>query len=137
MVVNHATFEVTTAVRGGGAFRGDEPLTASTVTRVEDAFVALSTFPGRMLQWKQFRAMGSCALALCDVATGAFDGYFDGGSVHAPWDYLGGLLICTEAGAVVEDAQARPLDIGDPNVRRQLIAGGTPELVAALRRAAG
>ncbi len=51
-----------------------------------------------MLAWKQFRALGSCALALCDVAYGALDGYFDAGSVHAPWDYLGGLLICTEAG---------------------------------------
>ena len=63
------------------------------------AFVALSTFPNRMLHWKQFRAMGSCTLALCDVAAGNFDGYFDGGSVHAPWDYLGGYLVCLEAGA--------------------------------------
>jgi myo-inositol-1(or 4)-monophosphatase len=105
--------------------------------RVEDAFVALSTFPGRMLQWKQFRALGSCALALCDVAAGVFDGYFDGGSVHAPWDYLGGYLICQEAGAVVKDHQNRPLGIGDPNARRHLIAAGTEELAAALAKAAG
>ena len=137
MVVNHATSEVTTAVRGHGAFRDDVQLRGSTVTRVEDAFVALSTFPNRMLHWKQFRAMGSCALALCDVATGAFDGYFDGGSVHAPWDYLGGYLVCTEAGAQVVDIHERPLGIGDPNARRHLIAAGTPELVAALTKASG
>jgi fructose-1,6-bisphosphatase/inositol monophosphatase family enzyme len=137
MVVNHATGEVTTAVRGAGAFRDDVPLRASTVVRVEDSFVALSTFPNRVLPWKQFRAMGSCALALCDVAAGAFDGYFDGGSVHAPWDYLGGYLACTEAGAVVVDRDDRPLGTGDPNVRRHLVAAGTPELLDALRRAAG
>jgi myo-inositol-1(or 4)-monophosphatase len=137
MVVNHATAEVTTATRGGGAFRDDQPLHASTVERVEDSFVALSTFPNRMLHWKQFRAMGSCALALCDVAAGNFDGYFDGGSVHAPWDYLGGYLICLEAGALVVDLADRPLGIGDPNVRRHLVAAGTPALLGALRKAAG
>lgn len=136
MVVNHATGVVTTAVRGGGAFRDDVELHASATARVEDSMVALSTFPGRMLPWKQFRAMGSCALALCDVAAGAFDGYFDCGSVHAPWDYLGGLLACTEAGAQVIDLGGRPLATADPNARRHLVAAGTPELLTALRTAA-
>ena len=61
----------------------------------------------------------------------------DGGSVHAPWDYLGGLLICTEAGGTVIDVGQRPLAVPDPNARRQLIAAGTPKLVEVLRRAAG
>lgn len=137
MVVNHATCVMTTAVRGQGALRNGEPILASPVTRVEDSFIALSTFPGRMLQWKQFRALGSCALALCDVAAGVFDGYFDAGSVHAPWDYLGGYLVCREAGALVVDQQDRPLAIADPNARRHLVAAGSPELLAALRKAAG
>ncbi len=137
MVVNHATSEVTTAIRGQGAYRDGVKLQASSAARVEDAFVAISTFPGRMLQWKQFRAMGSCALALCDVGVGAFDGYFDGGSVHAPWDYLGGYLVCLEAGAHVVDIQDRELATGDPNARRHLVAAGTPELLGALRKAAG
>lgn len=137
MVVNHATCVMSTAVRGQGAFRDDTQVYASDVGRVEDAFVALSTLPNRMLQWKQFRALGSCALALCDVAAGVFDGYFDGGSVHAPWDYLGGYLMCLEAGAQVVDLQDRPLALGDPNARRHLIAAGTPDLLSALRQAAG
>lgn len=137
MVVNHATCVMNTAVRGQGAFRDDTQVHASDVGRVEDAFVALSTLPNRMLQWKQFRALGSCALALCDVAAGVFDGYFDGGSVHAPWDYLGGYLMCLEAGALVVDLQDRPLALGDPNARRHLIAAGTPDLLGALRKAAG
>jgi fructose-1,6-bisphosphatase/inositol monophosphatase family enzyme len=137
MVVNHATAEVNTAVRGEGAFRDDVQLRASTVERIEDSFVAISTSPNRMLHWKQFRAMGSCALALCDVAAGNFDGYFDGGSVHAPWDYLGGYLVCSEAGALVVDLDDRPLGLGDPNIRRHLVAAGTTPLLSALRKAAG
>jgi myo-inositol-1(or 4)-monophosphatase len=136
MVVNHASGSVVTAVRGGGAFRDEVALQASGTERVEEAFVALSTFPGRVLPWKQFRAMGSCALALCDVAAGSFDGYFDCGSVHAPWDYLGGLLVCTEAGARVVDLQERPLVTADPTARRHLVAAGTAELLGALSRAA-
>ena len=86
-----------------------------------------------MLSWKQFRALGSCALALCDVAYGALDGYFDAGSVHAPWDYLGGYLICLEAGVKVVDTEDRPLGIADPNARRCIVAAGTPPLLQALR----
>jgi fructose-1,6-bisphosphatase/inositol monophosphatase family enzyme len=137
LVVNQATGTVSTATRGGGAFRDGELLHASEVTRVEDSFVALSTFPGRMLAWKQFRALGSCALALCDTAAGIFDGYLDGASVHAPWDYLGGALVCAEAGATVIDAGSRPIVVADPNARRHLVAAGTPALLDALRSAAG
>jgi myo-inositol-1(or 4)-monophosphatase len=137
LVVNQATGSTFRALRGEGATRDGRPLEPSTATRVEDAVVAISNFPGRMLAWKQFRALGSCALALCDVAYGALDGYFDAGSVHAPWDYLGGLLVCTEAGVQVIDTEDRPLAIADPNARRRLVAAGTPQLLKALRAAAG
>ena len=137
LVINHATGSSYRALRGSGASRDGVPLVPSTATRAEDAVVAISNFPGRMLPWKQFRALGSCALALCDVAYGALDGYFDAGSVHAPWDYLGGLLICQEAGVTVIDTEDRPLAIADPNARRRLIAAGTPQLVQVLRAAVG
>ncbi|HEY3723628.1 MAG TPA: inositol monophosphatase [Acidimicrobiia bacterium] len=137
MVINHATGSSFRALRGAGATRDGEPLEPSSATRVEDAVVGISNLPGRVLAWKQFRALGSCALALCDVAYGALDGYFDAGSVHAPWDYLGGLLICTEAGVTIVDAEDRPLGIADPNARRRLVAAGTPQLLQSLRAAAG
>ncbi len=82
--------------------------------------------------------LGSAALALCDVAAGHIDGYLDGlADQHAPWDYLGGLLVCIEAGATVVDAEARDLVVLESGVRRQLVAGGTPELVAALHEGLG
>lgn len=135
LVVNQATRSCNTAIRGQGAWRDGARMAASDSTRVEDAVVVIGSMPGRMLPWRQFRALGSCALALCEVAAGGFDGYLDGGSIHAPWDYLGGMLVCAEAGAQVVDALDRPLDTPDPGARRQLIAAGTPALLDELRSA--
>ena len=135
LVVNQATGVATTAVRGEGARRDGEPISPSKVERVSDGVVALSGRPGEWLPWKQFRALGSAALALCDVAAGAIDGLVDGGAWHAVWDYLGGLLICREAGAEVVDAAGRELVVPDVDVRRQLLAAATPALLEDLRRA--
>ncbi len=135
LVVNQATGVATTAVRGEGARRDGEPIAPGKVERVEDAVVTLSGRPGAWLPWKQFRALGSAALNLCDVAAGALDGLVDGGAWHAPWDYLGGLLICREAGAELVDAAGRDLVVTDPDARRQLLAAATPALLEELRRA--
>lgn len=135
LVVNQATGVATSAVRGDGARRAGEPIAPGKVERVEDAVVALSGRPGQWLPWKQFRALGSAALSLCDLAAGAVDGLVDGGAWHAPWDYLGGLLICREAGAEVVDVAGRELVVTDPDVRRQLLAAATPALLEELRPA--
>ncbi|HVW31660.1 MAG TPA: inositol monophosphatase family protein [Acidimicrobiia bacterium] len=135
LVVNQATGVAMTAVRGEGARRDGVPIGPSKVERVADGVVALSGRPTEWLEWKQFRALGSAALALCDVAAGAIDGLVDGGAWHAVWDYLGGLLICREAGAPVVDAAGRELVVADCAVRRQLLAAATPALLEDLRRA--
>jgi fructose-1,6-bisphosphatase/inositol monophosphatase family enzyme len=134
LVANQATGERFTASRGEGAWVDGLPIQPSSTTRIEDSVIAISGMPKRVLPWKQFRALGSVALTLCDVAAGRVDGYLDAhADMHAPWDYLGGLLVCGEAGAVVVDAQTRPLVTDDPAVRRTLIAAGTRDLVDALR----
>jgi len=132
LVVNQATGTESTATRGGGARRDGEAVHASSVTRIEDAFVSASGIPEPRPGWKQSRVMGSCALSLCDVAAGRFDGYLDLASVHAPWDYLGGALVCTEAGAVVADARGRSLVTREVSARRHLVAAGTHGLADAL-----
>ncbi len=133
LVTNQATGVRTTAIRGKGAWRDGEAVTASAVERVEAAVVSFSGTPRRLLPWAQFRALGSAALELCDVAAGALDAYLT--SWVAPWDYLGGLLACREAGAVVVDAHDGELVVDDPGERRQLIAASTPELLEAVRGA--
>jgi myo-inositol-1(or 4)-monophosphatase len=135
LVQNGATGARYTAVRGRGAQLDGVALTPSTTAEIGRAVVALSGWPPVPLAWRQFRALGSAALALCDVAAGHVDGYLDGAvNQHAPWDYLGGLLVCREAGALVVDAEARELAVLDGAARRQLLAAGTAEMLSALRR---
>jgi myo-inositol-1(or 4)-monophosphatase len=125
-------------VRGEGAYLDHRPIVSASTTEVERSVVGLSGWPHAPLPWRQFRALGSAALSLCDVAAGHLDGYLDGEpDQHAPWDYLGGLLVCQEANAVVIDAEGRDLLELGSDVRRQLVAGGTKELVAQLREGAG
>jgi len=121
------------AVRGGGARRDGRPIAPSACTAVGEAVVGLNGYPRAHLGWKQYRALVATALDLCAVATGALDGYVDctrRGS--APWDYLGGLLICQEAGAVVADAGGNDLVVRHPGERRVPVAAATPGLLAEL-----
>lgn len=124
------------ATRGGGARRNGRPLAPTGCTRLGDALVGLSGYPERWLGWRQFRALGAAALDLCAVAAGVTDGYVDcSWNAHGSWDYLGGMLVCQEAGAVVVDADGRDLVVLDHDARRTPVAAATPalldELVAA------
>lgn len=126
------------AVRGGGARRDGVPLRPTTVSTVRDAIVGLSGWPPAHLGWRQYRALGAAALDLCAVAAGVLDGYVDCSfDAHGVWDYLGGLLVCGEAGASVADALGRELVLRDPAARRTPVAAATPalldDLVAARR----
>lgn len=133
VVVNQASGARFEAVRGGGARCDGRPLRSSGCTALADALVAVSGLPARHLGWRQFRALGAAALDLCAVAGGAVDAYLDcGHDAHGPWDYLGGMLVCREAGAVVADLGGRPLDARGHADRRSPVAAATPELLAAL-----
>lgn len=132
-----------TAIRGGGASVDGVPLEPTRCTSVAAAVVGISGLPPEPLGWSQFRALGAIALDLCAVAEGTLDGYVDATtpSAHGAWDYLGGALVCAEAGARVADALGRDLTVLDPTARRTPVAAATPELldalVAARRRAVG
>jgi fructose-1,6-bisphosphatase/inositol monophosphatase family enzyme len=130
LVQNGATGARYSAVRGKGAQLDHATIAPAPTTEIERAVVALSGWPPVPLAWRQFRALGSAALALCDVAAGHLDAYLDGhADQHAPWDYLGALLVCEEAGASVVDAAGRELVAVDADVRRQLVAAGTQDLL--------
>jgi fructose-1,6-bisphosphatase/inositol monophosphatase family enzyme len=132
VVVNQVTGARYEAVRGGGARRDGQPISPSGVTELGDAMVGLSGLPPEWLGWKQFRAFGAVALDLCAVAEGLLDGFLDcSPSAHGSWDYLGGLLVCTEAGAAVADAAGRDLVVLDHGERRTPVAGATPALLEA------
>jgi myo-inositol-1(or 4)-monophosphatase len=129
VVVNQATGTRFEAVRGGGARRDGRPVVPSEVGELRQAFVAISGFPPRHLGWKQFRALGAAALDLCAVACGSLDAYVDcSRDAHGPWDYLGGMLVCTEAGARIGDAHGRALVTLGYDERRTPVAASTPQL---------
>jgi fructose-1,6-bisphosphatase/inositol monophosphatase family enzyme len=121
------------AVRGGGARRDGVAIKPSGQTSLRRSIVGLSGFPPRWLGWNQYRALGAAALDLCAVADGVLDGYVDcSRDAHGSWDYLGGLLVCQEAGAVVEEALGRDLVVREPTERRTPVAAATPALLAQL-----
>lgn len=133
LVINLASGDRFEAVRGGGSFCNGERLTPSGSTELRESLIALSGFPGKWLGWNQFRALGACALDLCAVAAGVVDGYLDcSWNAHGSWDYLGGMLVCTEAGALVVDAEGRDLVTFEHDDRRTPVAAATPALLAEL-----
>jgi myo-inositol-1(or 4)-monophosphatase len=122
-----------TALRGTGAAVDGVSIRPTTCTDTRDAFVGISGLPARPLGWRQFRSLGAAALDLCAVAEGTLDAYVDCSvSAHGPWDYLGGVLVCIEAGAIVGDALGRELVALDPRARRTPMAAATQPLFDAL-----
>lgn len=122
------------AVRSGGARRNGERLSVATDVSMADAIVGINGWAGVHLGWRQYRALGSAALELCALADGGLDGYLDlSGDGLAPWDYLGALLVCREAGVVVEDMAERSVDAVGPGDRRRIVASASRPLMAQLR----
>ena len=137
LVVNQASGVRFEAVRGGGARRDARPVHATTCRELGEAIVGLSGYPSHYLGWNQYRSLGAAALDLCAVAEGVLDGYaVVGGSKLGSWDYLGGMLICTEAGAVIGESLGRDLVTLEHGDRRTPVAAATPELLDQLTRAA-
>ena len=133
LVVNLVSGERFAARRGGGATRNGVAISPTASTDLAGSIVGLSGLPPHHLGWKQFRALGAVALDLCAVASGTLDGFIDcSPSAHGSWDYLGGLLVCHEAGAHVVDAEGRDLVVFDHAARRTPVAAATPALLDVL-----
>jgi fructose-1,6-bisphosphatase/inositol monophosphatase family enzyme len=136
VVVNQATGERFDALRGGGARLDGRAVAPTACTRLGNAVVGLAGWPSRHLGWRQYRALGAAALDLCAVACGRLDAYIDcTHDLHGPWDYLGGLLVCREAGAHAVDLEDRPLVVRDPDARRMPMAAATPALLDEVLKA--
>jgi myo-inositol-1(or 4)-monophosphatase len=137
LVRNLATGMTFSAVRGAGAFLDGRAIRPTGQTELGRAVIGLSGYPPRHLGWKQYRALGASALDISCVAAGLLDAFVDctAKAAHGPWDYLGGSLICSEAGAICVDAWDRDLLAREHEARRTPVAAATPELLAALLRA--
>src|SRR5665811_1183757 len=104
LVVNQATGTHYEAIRGSGATRDGQSIRPSGQRELSNSLVSFSGLPERHLGWGQVRALGAASLECCLVADGSLDLFTVAQhSVLSPWDYLGGLLIARESGAVVQD----------------------------------
>lgn len=116
------------AVRGGGAWLGNERLRVSTVDELGEALCGTG-FPFRkgkgdpeaymrlvgevVVGSHGVRRAGSAALDLAYVAAGRLDGFFEIGL--APWDVAAGILLITEGGGRVTGwpgDEAPPIETG-------------------------
>lgn len=136
VVANQATGVRFEATRGGGARCDGRPISPTSCGGLSAAIVAFSGYPRRHAGWAQYRSLGAAALDLCAVASGALDGFVDCAATSlAPWDYLGGLLVCREAGASIADAGGRDLVVRDGAARRAVVAAATTALHGELLQA--
>jgi fructose-1,6-bisphosphatase/inositol monophosphatase family enzyme len=132
VVVNLATGTRYAAVRGSGADRDGAALKPSGCQELSSAIVGISGFPGHHPGWAQFRTLGAASLEFCAVAEGVLDAYMlVGRSTLYGWDYLAGLLICHEAGAVMVERDGAELVVRDDAPRRPIVAA-TSQLAAQL-----
>lgn len=140
LVANLATGDRFEAIRGQGAWQNGEAIAPTSCPSLGQAVVGVTACPPKPIGARQVRALGAAALDLCAVAAGSLDAYvdFSRGS-HGPWDYLAGMLVCTEAGAHVAEANGRELVARGIEDRRVPVAAATPALLAEVMaaRAAG
>ena len=133
VVHDHASGVRWDAIAGGGARVDGAALPRRASVSLDEAIVAINALPSRNPGWGQFRCFGAAALDLCAVADGRFDAYVDFDvDALGPWDYLGGMLVCQEAGVEVADAFDRPLVTLDHAARRTPVAGTGEAFIALL-----
>ncbi len=123
LVTNQATGTRYDAIRGGGARKDGQTISPSGCTDLSSAIVGISGFPGTHPGWAQFRTLGAAALEFCAVAEGMLDAYMVvGSSTLYGWDYLAGMLIAHEAGAISADRGGADLVVRNDTPRRPVVS---------------
>ncbi|MDA9009647.1 inositol monophosphatase, partial [Alphaproteobacteria bacterium] len=106
--------EMFTSEKGRGAFLNDRRIRVSERERLEECVIgfgnqlrdsrSMEHVMGRLGNVTQSvgatRRMGSAALDMAYVASGRFEGFFEGGL--KPWDLAAGILLVKEAGGSVQ-----------------------------------
>ncbi len=101
-----------TATRGGGAFFNGKSIRCNDPVNLDRALigtgfvydVSMRAQQGKVVsallpQVRDIRRMGSAAVDICNVAMGAFDGYFEIGLKE--WDLAAAQLVASESGALI------------------------------------
>jgi myo-inositol-1(or 4)-monophosphatase len=128
VVINAASGQEFTAIRGRGATSGGRQLRVREARPLDRSVISTGYNYDPVIRARQaeavaqlvvrvadIRRFGSCALDLCALASGQYDGYVEEGPMA--WDHAAGGLIAEEAGAVVEvvpGASGRDLVVAAP-----------------------
>jgi len=132
-VENLALPTVFEALQGGGATKNTQAIRVDGSVDLSKSIVAVSSLPPTPIESWQFRCLGAAALDLSCVAGRSFDAYVDyGDNTHGVWDYLAGLFIAKEAGAIVGEVWDRDLITLDYAARRSPIAASSQSIFTAL-----
>jgi len=140
------------AVRSHGAFRNgvrisvpkkEKKLNSSIVgcayghAREEKEIYAMTSAIANLLRHGcgAIRQMGSTCLELCYVATGKLDVFYGGVASEGgkPWDYCAALVVCREAGCIMETLRQESLDLPFDLYNQSVICGISRELVDETR----
>jgi myo-inositol-1(or 4)-monophosphatase len=115
--------ECFSAEKDKGAWLNGEPIRVSQIKELGRSLLTtgfpydirtnpennLDNYARFSLRSQAVRRLGAAALDLCYVAAGRFDGYWET-SLEA-WDLAAGLLIASEAGALVTDVRGEPVSM--------------------------
>lgn len=127
VVMNPITGTTFHAIQGGGAYRDFQCISPSSTDVLRRSLLA-SGWPydksmiaqtaqtlGRVCtEAREVRIIGSAALAVCHVASGVFDGFWESGL--EPWDLAGSVAVAHEAGALVTDRNGEEFDISSGDI---------------------
>ncbi|EHB14935.1 Inositol monophosphatase 2, partial [Heterocephalus glaber] len=145
-VVHHCMEErLYMARRGRGAFCNTQRLCASRETDLSKALILTeigskrdpATLKLLLSNMEQLllakahgvRVIGSSTLALCHLAAGAADAYYQFG-LHC-WDLAAATVIIREAGGIVMDTTGGPLNL----MARRVVAAGTQKMATLIAQA--
>jgi myo-inositol-1(or 4)-monophosphatase len=134
--------ELFTAIRGGGAFLNERPISVSR-TDMPHAIVTFGSSPYRKEELGEatfaiakelfyacsdIRRTGSAALDLAYLAAGRTDAFLE--LTLSPWDYAAGQLLVEEAGGIVTDAGREALSLSSPSS----VVGASPDIYEEIIR---
>lgn len=127
VVYNPVTDELFFGERNGGAFRNFIPIEVSTTQDIDSSLVAtgwpydqdlihqnITNIKLLATEAREVRTIGSAALAVCMVASGVFDAYWESGL--SSWDLAGAIPIALEAQATVSANGGGPFVLQDGDV---------------------
>jgi myo-inositol-1(or 4)-monophosphatase len=145
VVFNPVTKELFCAEKNCGATLNGQQIKVSTTKTIADSLLAtgfaydlrelfdelVNRFSTCLFEARGIRRYGSAALDLCYLACGRYDGYWE--QQLQPWDTAAGLIIASEAGAVITDFSGKSFN---PFLKQILATNGLihDEMLGLLNR---